>query len=256
MCLVKEAMKIAGLILISALITAFISGVFGMAGGLIFMGIIATIMGVAEAMVVHGLVQSVSNGYRSFLLRSNVRWDILGFELIGAAPAIGLLGLAAFIPEKHILFLALGLLPLLLWLPRGWLQGNIAKPSHAVFCGFSVMGLNLVAGVAGPALDFFYVKTTLTRKEIVATKAVTMFASHIVKIFFFGLPLVAAHGLNTLPPAWIFIAVIPFIMLGTFLGTRLLHKFSDVGFRTYTKYLVTAIGGIYLWRGLTLMGAL
>jgi len=145
----------AFVLLFAALITACISGIFGMAGGMIFMGIIAAMMGVAEAMVVHGAVQSVSNSYRSYLLREHIRWDILGFELIGAVPAIGLLALAAFVPEKGVLFLMLGLLPFLLWLPRGWLQGDAEKPLHAMLCGSLVMALNLVAGVAGPALDFF-----------------------------------------------------------------------------------------------------
>ena len=77
-------MKLAALILISASITACISGMFGMAGGMIFMGIIASLMGVAEAMVVHGTVQSVSNSYRSYLLRPDIRWDILGFQLLVA----------------------------------------------------------------------------------------------------------------------------------------------------------------------------
>ena len=71
-------MKIALLILVAATITACISGIFGMAGGMIFMGVIATIMGVAEAMVVHGAVQSVSNSSRAWLLRPDIRWDILG----------------------------------------------------------------------------------------------------------------------------------------------------------------------------------
>ena len=115
------------------------------------------------------------------------------------------------------------------------------------------MGLNLSAGVAGPALDFFYVKTTLTRKEIVATKAVTMFFSHLVKIIYFGIPLVAAAGLTTLPPLWVFAAAVPCIILGTYIGTRILHRLSDIHFKSYTKYLVTVIGVIYLWRGLTLL---
>jgi len=247
-------MKLAALILVSALITACISGIFGMAGGMIFMGIIASVMGVAEAMVVHGAVQSVSNSYRSYLIRDDIRWDILGRELIGAVPAIGLLALAAYVPEKGVLFLVLGLLPFLLWLPKGWLQGDANKPLHAVFCGFVVMALNLVAGVAGPALDFFYVNTGLTRKEIVATKAVTMFASHLVKIVYFGIPLIALHGLTTLPPLWVFAAVMPCIMIGTFAGTRILHLFSDANFKSYTKYLVTIIGLVYLWRAATLLG--
>lgn len=247
-------MKLALLILISAAITACISGIFGMAGGMIFMGIIASVMGVAEAMVVHGVVQSISNSSRAWLLRPDIRWDILGFKLLGAFPAIAALSLISFVPNKATLFIVLGLLPFILWLPKGVFQGDAAKPLHAAFCGAMVMGLNLSAGVAGPALDFFYVKTTLTRKEIVATKAVTMFASHLVKIFYFGLPLITAVGLATLPPLWVFAAAVPCIILGTYIGTRILHRLSDINFKSYTKYLVTLVGIIYLWRGLSLMG--
>lgn len=224
-----------------------------MAGGLIFMGVIASLMGVAEAMVVHGAVQSVSNSYRAYLLRQNVRWDILGYILIGALPAIALLAMIAFVPSKPVLFIALGLLPALLWLPKGLLQFDAQKPRHAIGCGFFVMALNLSAGVAGPALDMFFVKTNLRREEIVATKAVTMFASHMVKIVYFGVALVKTHGLTTLPPLWVFAAAVPCILLGTFTGTRVLKRLSDVGFRKYTKWLVSAIGVIYIARGLNLL---
>lgn len=241
-------------ILIAALITALISGLFGMAGGMIFMGLIASMMGVAEAMVVHGAVQSVSNSYRSYLLRDNIRWDILVYEFIGALPAIGIMALAAYVPGKGVLFLALGLLPFVLWLPRGWLQGDIEKPAHAMLCGSLAIGLSLIAGSAGPALDIFYIKTALTRKEIVATKAVTMFFAHLIKICYFGLPLIAAAGLATLPPLWIFAAVVPMVMLGTFTGTRILNRLSDIGFKSATKYLVTLIGIVYLLRAASLFG--
>lgn len=249
-------MKLAALILISAAVTACISGIFGMAGGMIFMGIIASLMGVAEAMVVHGVVQSVSNSSRAWMLRPDIRWDILGFKLFGALPAIALLAAISFVPNKATLFIVLGLLPFILWLPKGLFQGDAAKPLHAAFCGAMVMGLNLSAGVAGPALDFFYVKTRLTRKEIVATKAVTMFVSHLVKIAYFGLPLIAATGLTTLPPLWVLAAAVPCIIFGTFIGTRILNRLSDIHFKSYTKYLVTLIGCVYLWRGLTLSGLL
>lgn len=242
---------LAFLILISAMITAGISGLFGMAGGLIFMGIIVTFMGVAEAMVVHGAVQSVANGYRAFLLREHIQYDIIRNIFIGALPALALLAMIAFVPSKTVLFIVLGLLPILLWLPRGILQFDAQKRPDAIGCGFFVMALNLSAGVAGPAMDMFFVKTTLTREQIVATKALTMFVSHVVKIFYFGFALVQMHGLTTLPPIWIFAAAVPCIMIGTFAGTRLLRRLSDTGFKNLTKYIVTAIGLVYLVRGIT-----
>jgi len=246
-------MQTSLLIILSAGLCAIISGLFGMAGGLVFMGIIASLMSVSAAMVVHGIVQSVSNGSRSAILREHIRWDILGWQLIGALPAISLMVWIVFTPGKAQLFLVLGLLPLLLWLPRKWLAGDAEKPAHAILCGAMVMGLNLSAGVAGPALDFFYVKTALTRKAIVATKAVTMFASHIVKIGYFGIPLIKAQGLSDLPPWWVLVLAVPAVILGTKIGTSLLERFSDVGFRKYTRILVTIVGAIYVLRGLALL---
>jgi len=67
------------LIIISAGLCAVISGLFGMAGGMVFMGIILSLMSVSAAMVVHGVVQSISNGSRAFILKSHIRWDILGW---------------------------------------------------------------------------------------------------------------------------------------------------------------------------------
>ena len=239
-------MPIFILILVSAFITACISGIFGMAGGMVFMAVIISFMGVSEAMVVHGAVQSVSNASRSYLLRRAIRWDVLRHHLIGALPVIIGLQFISFIPDKRFLLIMLGLLPFMLWLPRGWMQGDAEKPLHAVWCGALVMALNISAGVAGPALDFFYVKTGLTRQEIVSTKAVTMFFSHMVKIFYFGIPLLKMTGLSTLPPLWVFAAAIPCVIAGTYLGTRLLLRLKDANFKSYTKYLVTLIGIYYL----------
>ena len=115
-------------------------------------------------------------------------------------------------------------------------------------------GLNLVAGVAGPALDMFFVRTEMPRHDIVATKAIIMFGSHMMKIFYFGIPMAMSASFAGLPPWWFFIAAVPLIMLGTFIGTRILKRMSNVGFRSYTKYLVSVIGIVYVWRGLGLLG--
>lgn len=242
------------ILLLAALITACISGIFGMAGGMIFMGVLATYLGVAEAMVVHGAVQGASNSYRAWLIRDDIRWDIIIRIALGALPALAVLAFLAFIPSKGVLFLVLGSLPILLWLPKNRFSFDAQRPLHAVLCGFVVTCLNLVAGVAGPALDMFFVRTTMSRQEIVATKAVTMFGSHMMKIVYFGIPILLASDLTGLPPWWFFVAVIPFVMIGTFTGTRILKRMSDIGFRKYTKWLVSLVGVIYLWRGAGLMG--
>ena len=59
------------IVLLATLGTAFLSSIFGMLGGLILMGILVTIMPVSSAMILHGLIQLTSNGYRAWLNRKD-----------------------------------------------------------------------------------------------------------------------------------------------------------------------------------------
>lgn len=257
-----QPMPVIFTMLFAATVTACISGIFGMAGGMVFMAVITLYLGVAEAMIVHGAVQSVSNISRAYLLRPHIRWDVFTNHFYGAVPVILLLSFLTFVPDKQLLFIVLGLLPFLLWLPRGLFQGDAEKPLHARICGALVIALNILAGVAGPALDFFYIKTAMTRQEIVATKAVTMVFSHLIKIAYY---LVAVYtllqtsapiSLANIPPWWFFVLAVPCAFLGTLFGTRILLHLKDVNFRSYTKYLVTLIGVYYLCRAAGYFGGI
>jgi len=59
----------------------------------------------------------------------------------------------------------LGLTPIFAWLPLQWSSLDTNKPVHALFGSFIVTALNLLAGVAGPSLDVFFVRTELARKK-------------------------------------------------------------------------------------------
>ena len=57
--------------------TSFISGIFGMAGGMILMEILLAFMPLAPAMVLHGLVQMASSGWRAWQWRADIDWRIV-----------------------------------------------------------------------------------------------------------------------------------------------------------------------------------
>ena len=134
---------------------------------------------------------------------------------------------------------------MLVWLPRTWVQLDASKPPHALISGFLVTLVNLTAGVAGPLLDIFFVRTELTRHQIVATKAATQVFSHLAKILVYGAPLLGAS--NAAMPPWPVIAIaIPASMLGTVAGGWVLDRISDVDFKRWTAWIVTGIGLVYL----------
>ena len=236
----------AALILIlAAFITSALSAVIGMAGGLVLMGVLAFLLPVSAAFVSHGIIQLVANGWRAILQRDHIQWGILGWYAVAASGAAALVLAIAFAPSKPLLFLLLGLVPMLVWLPKGWVELDASKPSHALASGFLVTSVNLTAGVAGPLLDIFFVRTSLTRHQIVATKAATQVFSHLSKIIVYGLPLIGAAS-GTLPPLWVFALAIPASMLGTVAGGRVLDRISDNGFKRWSAWVVTGIGIFYL----------
>lgn len=249
---------VTALILVAALVTAAISGIFGMAGGLLLMGVLATFTPVATAMVLHGFIQIISNFSRALLLRQHISWRIIRRYSVGIAGAIALIALIAWRPDQRTVFLLLGLTAFLVWIPKSWVEINVERRFQAEACGFMVQTLNTLSGVAGPLLDLFFVKTDLPRQTVVATKAATQVMAHAVKIGFWGFPLVgvlsqpeeaAAAGF---PPLWVFAAIIPLSLLGTWLGGLVLERMTDANFRTWTKWIVTATGAVYLFQGLAL----
>jgi uncharacterized protein len=239
------------LLLFVVLITATVSGVFGMAGGLMLMGALTLAMPVAAAMVTHGAVQFVSNGWRAVLHRQHINWPIILMYGVGSAIAAGLLALVTYEPTKAWVYLMLGLVPGLAWLPKGRFNLDAAKPAHGVACGLSVTGLNVIAGVSGPLLDVFFVRTALTRHQIVATKAATQAFSHSVKMMFYGAPLIGAAQ-SGMPPAWFFLVAAPLAMIGAWLGGKVLDRMSDVKFLKWTRWIVTGLGVIYLMQAAAL----
>ena len=159
-----------------------------MAGGLVLMGALAFVLPVSAAFVTHGILQLVANGWRAVLHRQHVAWRIIANYALASAAAAGVIALVSFAPSRPLLFLLLGLVPMLVWLPRHWIQLDAAKTPHALISGFLVTLVNLTAGVAGPLLDIFFVRTALTRHQIVATKAATQVFSHLAKILVYGTP--------------------------------------------------------------------
>lgn len=240
------AAPLAGFLIATAFLTATLSGIFGMAGGLVLMGALAFVLPVSAAFVTHGALQLVANGWRAVLHREHVAWPILLNYAIASAAAGVIVVFVSFAPSKPVLFLLLGLVPMLVWLPKTWLKLDANRPAHALISGFLVTGLNLTAGVAGPLLDIFFVRTDLTRHQIVATKAATQVFAHLAKIIVYGAPLLVAGSTSMLPPWWVFALAIPASMLGTVAGGWVLDRMNDTNFKRWTAWIVTVIGVFYL----------
>ena len=64
--------------------TSFISGLFGMAGGMILVGVLLVYFDVATGMVIFSIIQFVANGWRAVLWWRFVLWRIFFVYVSGA----------------------------------------------------------------------------------------------------------------------------------------------------------------------------
>ena len=61
----------------ATLATSFISGILGMAGGMILMGVLLACLTVPQAMALHGITQAASNGWRAAMLFGHIDWRVV-----------------------------------------------------------------------------------------------------------------------------------------------------------------------------------
>ncbi|MDO9368371.1 MAG: sulfite exporter TauE/SafE family protein [Sphingopyxis sp.] len=242
-------MQVGILIVAAAFLTSILSGVFGMAGGLVFMGVLAWILPVTTALALHGVIQFASNIWRALLHRIHIRWAVLLWFGIGAAVAVGVFSLVILAPTKFYVFMGLGLMPILVWLPERWLSLDSSNRWHALGGGFVSTGIALTSGVSGPVTDLLFIHTKLNRHQVVATKAVMQAIGHASKILIYGGLLLGASARAIIPLPVTAIAVVA-SMVGIMVGGYVLDCISDAHFRASRRWIVTAIGAAFLFQAL------
>ena len=234
---------------LSILATSFLSGVVGMAGGMILMGALLLIMDVTAAMVLHGVTQTASNGWRAFLWRGHIQWRIIAGYALGSFLMFGLMKLIASVPDKALVYIAMGITPfIVLGLPLRFVP-DITRPGAPVLCGAMVMVVQLFAGVAGNVLDVFFQRSDLDRKTIVATKAASQMLAHIQRVLFFG----GFAVTGDIFPFWIYGGAIALAFAGASLAALVLARISEQTFRAWSRTIILGVSAAYLAQGIWLV---
>jgi uncharacterized protein len=241
---------LAAVLAVSSLATSFVSGILGMAGGMILMGILLALMSLPAAMMLHGITQLASNAWRALLWRKMVDWRVFRGYVYGALVALALFALLQLVVSKPVALIMMGLTPFVtLALPEK-LHLNVERRGHSFSCGVICSGLSLTAGVSGPILDVFFVRSKMTRHAVVATKAMTQSFSHLLKIGYFGA--VVAIERDVVQP-WIAAMMVLLAFAGTTLARPVLERMNDASFRFWTRATVMVLGTFYIGNGVWLL---
>ena len=237
-----------------ALVTSFISGIFGMAGGMLLIGFLLVLLPVPVAMVFHGVIQIAANSWRAWLWRRHIKWRVVLQFGLGSAASLIVFSFFNFVPDKALVLLMVGLTPFVaLSVPRS-IAPDVERGGQAFLAGAIGGAMQLVAGITGPLLDIFYVRTGMPRQVNVATKAAAQVLGHLTKVAYFG-ALVSSPGGRDVEQWLVMAYAACFAVLGTTLSRGVLDRLSDRQFYYWTRRVILALGLVYVGQGVWLMAS-
>jgi uncharacterized protein len=215
------------LLFLSSILTAILSAVVGMAGGITLLSIMTFFMPLEQIVPLHGAVQFVSNSTRSYSLRKKVKWPVIGYYLMGLP--LGTLVAVYFIKSFDSTKFATILVIILIWYvvfkPKKLPQVKI--PIYGFFFVSSLVGfLNPFIGATGPMQASFFLRDDWTKEEIVATKAVSQALGHLLKF-----PAFLFLGYNYLKDWELILIMCIGVVVGTQLGLKVLYRIDERVFR-------------------------
>lgn len=229
------------LLVVATLLTSALSAIVGMAGGIALLGVMLLFGDPLVVIPIHGIVQLVSNGARTAVQRSHVRWDILVRYGALALP-MGFVGLlvARQIPAEG-LKAAIGVFVLIATWRPGWLMlGSHPEqidPRRRFFVLGGVTGvLNILVGATGPLIAPFFLNLGLSRFGLIGTKAACQALGHLAKIIVFGV-----GGFAFAPFAWLLVGMVPAAVVGTWVGSRVLDRIDEAWFTRLYMGVLTVV---------------
>jgi len=226
---------------LAAFLTSVLSAIVGMAGGITLLAVMLLFLEPLIVIPLHGVVQLVSNSSRAVIQRHHLRWDIIVRYSVLLLP-MGFVGLefARALPEATLRTLIGVFVLLATWLP-GWLllgtHPERTNPKRRFFVLGGVVGVvNIAIGATGPLIAPFFLNLGLTRFALIGTKAMCQSLGHLAKLVVFG---VAGFAFGSY--ALLLLVLCSCVVVGTWAGSRMLDRVSEIWFVRLYKAVLTLI---------------
>lgn len=242
---------------VAALLTSIVSGILGMAGGIMLLATMLCFMSHAEAVPIHAAVQIPSNGTRALAFISSVDRRALSLFVVGVIPGgvVGAAVLWAIGPAKESepwLKMLIGAYILFATFVLRKRKGGEKKPERSLARNFITVGFfagsaALTVGAVGPLIAPTFARLDFVKERLIATKATCQLCTHVMKIPAFLL----LRDLDVTRLGVTAVIMMLVVIPGTLIGKRILKFVPEAGFRkAYMVALALAGTKVLVFDGL------
>ncbi|NVK39057.1 MAG: sulfite exporter TauE/SafE family protein [Gammaproteobacteria bacterium] len=215
--------------------TSGFAAIIGQGGGLILFAILAIYIDLPVLIALHAVIQLVSNSSRAALALPHIHWPVIRPILMGII--IGAIIITPLLENINWQWMTPLMGLYILYMTWGKkIKLPFSLPFPLVSTGLLQGSLGMALGATGPLTNALLLAKGLSKDAIVASNAVIMSLSHLMKIILFTL-----LGISLLEFALPLVFLCVAAILGSYLGSHLRSKIPEHQFMWLFKIILTVL---------------
>lgn len=228
---------------VAGFFTAMLSGIAGIGGGTILVGLFYAIgFAPVEAVPLLAAIQFVANSSRTVAYARHVDWRATGWFLLSAIPCTLLVAPYVELANVNVVRLALaGLILASLVNSKGKEAPLPAKPSF-VLAGALNGALGMFLGATGLFVGRLFLRPEWRKETTIGTLALTQTFGHALRVAVYG-----AAGYSAFKDPWLLGPVCLAVVAGTALGKKLNARLDEDRFTQLFKTILAVLSLKLIW---------
>jgi uncharacterized membrane protein YfcA len=228
---------------LAALAASTIAAVTGFGGAVILLPILSWVVGIREAVPVLTVAQLVGNASRVWFNRKELVFPIIGWFALGGIPMAAMGGFLFASAPLVALTRLLGVFLLIMAVVRRLAKDrfpNLPAPAFVGIGGVSSL-ISALVGSVGPLMAPFFLAHGLIKGSYIGTEAACTVVMHITKLLAYG-----KYSLLSVQNVLFGLAVGSFMILGSYLGKRILSRVSSKTFELLIEINLIVAGVLFI----------
>lgn len=234
------------ILIVTALAASVLTAVTGFGGAVIMLPVLVWTVGFENAIPVLTIAQLIGNLSRVVFNRHELNWHVIWRFSLGAVPTAIIGGIIFATAPAAALVRVLGvfLIVMVVYRHTGWGKHQKMSLRGFVPLGASSGMLSAVLGTVGPFAAPFFLSFGVIKGAYIGTEAMTAVIMHVTKLGVYG-----GYALISLNTLYIGLGIGVIMILGTFLGKRLLNRVPERIFPYIIEATMLVAGLFFIIRG-------